>query len=91
MTNTFGPGRGVIWLDDVACSGTETTLSQCPHKGWNTADCGHNEDIAVKCGTSASSARLRTAPGIPTAAKLLNVIQESNCKYVDVLTFVSYN
>ena len=30
---SFGEGTGPILLDDVQCSGNETSISQCPHQG----------------------------------------------------------
>ena len=45
----FGEGRGVIWLDHVKCSGNETAISQCSHKGWGVTDCAHNQDAGVIC------------------------------------------
>ena len=44
----FGPGTGPIYLDNLACVGTEPTLTICTHDT-HTADCGHNEDASVLC------------------------------------------
>ncbi|XP_030609362.1 deleted in malignant brain tumors 1 protein-like [Archocentrus centrarchus] len=45
----FGAGTGQIWLDNVACLGTESSLTECQHRGFGTNTCGHVQDAGVIC------------------------------------------
>ena len=38
-----------IWLDQVICTGEESTLAHCDHDVWGQHDCSHSEDLAVFC------------------------------------------
>nr|XP_054757274.1 uncharacterized protein LOC129263387 [Lytechinus pictus] len=45
----FGQGSGQIWMDNLACEGTENALDECGHNGWGSHNCGHHEDAGVVC------------------------------------------
>ncbi|KAI3363757.1 hypothetical protein L3Q82_001371 [Scortum barcoo] len=45
----FGEGKEEIWLDDVQCSGTESSILKCTHKALGDNNCGHGEDAGVIC------------------------------------------
>lgn len=45
----FGPGTGIILLDNVKCIGTELSLQQCSHIPWDVHNCDHSEDAGVTC------------------------------------------
>lgn len=45
----FGRGEGPIWLDNVACTGYELRLEDCPSNGWGIHNCGHYSDAGVRC------------------------------------------
>ncbi|XP_073672087.1 scavenger receptor cysteine-rich type 1 protein M130-like [Paramisgurnus dabryanus] len=62
----FGQGSGPVWLDEVNCSGNESTVDNCPSKALGTSTCTHGQDAGVICqivklvnGTSPCDGRLQ--------------------------------
>ena len=43
---SFGVGTGDIFLDNVGCTGNESSLLECSYSDHN---CGHSEDAGVIC------------------------------------------
>ena len=49
---TFGQGNGPIYIDNLACTGTEPRLLACGYDS-HTTDCAHTEDAGIRCSTGA--------------------------------------
>ncbi|XP_037393968.1 deleted in malignant brain tumors 1 protein-like [Pygocentrus nattereri] len=45
----FGSGSGPVWMDDIDCSGSESTLKNCRSGRWGKNNCDHNKDVGVIC------------------------------------------
>ena len=43
----FGQGRGPIVMDDVRCSGQETSIMNCTFS--SNHNCAHSEDAGIRC------------------------------------------
>ena len=50
---------GPIWLAEVACTGQEADLADCPANEWGqVGNCTHNDDVWIQCGNRDSTVRL---------------------------------
>ncbi|KAL8599291.1 hypothetical protein ACOMHN_008006 [Nucella lapillus] len=60
QSGIYGAGSSSqkILLDDLRCTGNETSIFFCPHSGLGSHNCGHSEDVGVFCPPSA---------GVPSA------------------------
>ena len=45
----YGQGSGQIWLDELNCTGTESSIENCSHNEWGNKDCSHREDAGIEC------------------------------------------
>ena len=45
----FGSGSGDIFLDNVVCRGTESSLLECTTNSIGQHNCDHSEDAGVRC------------------------------------------
>ena len=45
----YGEGYGPVYLDELNCNGTESSIMQCGHSGVANANCHHAEDASVIC------------------------------------------
>ena len=66
LRNRYGAGTGQIWLDDLHCTGAETFIGNCRHRGWGIHNCGHHEDVSIRC----SSTLLTTTTNRPTTTTI---------------------
>ena len=48
----YGEGEGKIWLNDVNCTGTESSFQDCLHSGSGIEICYHEDDAGVQCAYS---------------------------------------
>ena len=47
---TTVPGTNdTFWLDDLACTGSESSFTECTHSGWGVENCSASESVQVVC------------------------------------------
>ncbi|XP_076153310.1 scavenger receptor cysteine-rich type 1 protein M130-like [Alosa pseudoharengus] len=45
----FEQGSGDIWMSEVECVGSESTVKDCNAQRWGAENCGHHQDAGVIC------------------------------------------
>ena len=45
----IGQGSGIVWLDELNCTGTESSIVNCSHGGWGSNDCYHSSNAGARC------------------------------------------
>ncbi|CAB4028560.1 deleted in malignant brain tumors 1 -like isoform X1 [Paramuricea clavata] len=66
-SGNFIPETGPFWMDQVWCTGDESTLFSCRHWGWGNHQCYYNDAVGVQCkGTRGNSTVKPSTQGRPT-------------------------
>ncbi|XP_025102094.1 deleted in malignant brain tumors 1 protein-like isoform X3 [Pomacea canaliculata] len=65
----YGGGSGQVVLDDISCSGEETSLEQCSSLTFYPHDCSHSSDVGVICDHT-EPVKARLVNGTITAGRL---------------------
>ena len=47
--DSYGQGSGPIWMSELQCMGTESSLEHCPFNSCGDLACTHMQDAAVNC------------------------------------------
>ncbi|KAH3710081.1 hypothetical protein DPMN_069547 [Dreissena polymorpha] len=51
VPSRYGPGKGMVMVDNLDCDGVEADLHLCRSGPWEQSTCPHSRDIGVNCST----------------------------------------
>lgn len=77
--NNVEDGSGRIWMDQVACGGSEQNISECTFKGWNKHDCSHMDDVGVRCGMPTAESVTKAVPGVRLVKHGVVIYEKKAC------------
>ena len=60
QTTSFGEGTGMIWMDNVTCTGNERVLMNCTASFSGNNSCTHAQDAGVRCSGGKTSMHRHT-------------------------------
>jgi len=66
----YGAANGLIWLDNVHCSGQESHIVECQHNVWGHHNCSHVNDVSVSCIAYLTEAVALVGGGNPRVGRL---------------------
>ena len=66
----YGVGDGLIWLNNVNCSGTEQYIGECSLGGWRDHNCSHRQDVAISCTENTTVTPVRLVGGSSSTGRL---------------------
>ena len=84
---SYGSTTGMIWLDNVRCSGTESRLTNCLTTILGSNDCSHSEDVAIECNDGPGSPYCRVVITLHTCAQ--SAVKQINSLLVCLSIFPS--
>ena len=88
VRRSLWPGSGVIWLDNVNCTGQEDHLQNCPHLPWGEHYCDHTQDVAIRCVDTPRLSAPSTSATI-TSEKISSAVSVTTSSTTDGVTLES--
>ena len=60
LTHKYGEAEGEIWVEDLQCTGEETTLLQCEMSDFGAHACDHSEDVSIFCSDTPGAVKVKS-------------------------------